>query len=175
MPVLLLLCKRSTISTIGQGLDAGIGPVEDEPVFELAQLGGPSPERKQGTGQVLLPDLLAGKFDGQRDLDQGRGRPVVNRAVGLEYLAGDDLGAGRQRTVDGEKRTGHPDALPRLEHFFANSIPLRFGPANLGISIVHLSFSLERSQVGFMAERSSARSAAASRSSGWSRPSVNRS
>src|SRR5215468_9846632 len=115
MPGLLLLFKLS-LST-GQGLDAGIGPVEDEPVFELAQLGGPSPELEQGTGQVLLLDLLAGEFDGQIDLDQGRGRSVVNRAVGLEHLAGDDLGTGRQRAVDGEKRTCHPDALPRLEYF----------------------------------------------------------
>src|SRR5215471_2015879 len=96
---LLLLYKRS--SSIDCGLYAGIGPVEDEPVFDLAQLGGPSPELKQGTGQVLLHDLLAREPDWQRDLDQAGGRFVVNRAVVvLEHLAGDDLGAGRQRAVD---------------------------------------------------------------------------
>src|SRR5215469_18016139 len=145
MPGRLLLFKPSL--NTGRGLDTGIGPVEDVPVFELAQLGGPSPELEQGTGEVLLPDLLAGESDGQCDLDQGRGRSVVNRAVGLQHLAGDDLGAGRQRAVDGEKRTGHPDALPRLEDFFANPIPLRFGPANLGVSIVHLSASAEKGPV----------------------------
>src|SRR5205823_1443955 len=101
MPGLLLLRKLSC--GILAELDAGIGPVEDEPVFELAQLGGPAPELEQGTGQVLLQDLLTGEHDGQGDLDQVRGRPVVNRAVGLEHLAGDDRGAGRQRAVDGEK------------------------------------------------------------------------
>src|SRR5215475_124155 len=154
---------------------AGIGPVEDKPVFELAQLGGPAPELEQGTGQVLLPDLLAGEFDWQCDLDQGRGRSVVNRAVVLEHLAGDDLGAGRQRAVDGEKRTGHPDALPRLEDFFANPIPLRFGPANLGIAVIHYRSPSTGVRSGSWRNESSVRSAAASRSSGWSRPSVNRS
>src|SRR5262249_48313690 len=73
-PGLLLLRKHSC--SIRAELDAGIGPVEDEPVFELAQLSGPSPELEQGTGQVLLQDLLAGEHDGKGDLHQVRGRSV---------------------------------------------------------------------------------------------------
>ena len=85
-PGLLLLCKRSF--SIGQEHDAGIGPVEDEPVFELAQLGGPSPELEQGTGQVLLPDLLAGEPDGQPDLDQAGGRSSSTEPSSLSTSLG---------------------------------------------------------------------------------------
>jgi hypothetical protein len=52
-----------------------------------------------------------------------------------------------ERAVDGQERTGHADALLLLEDLFANPIPSRFGPVNLGVSIVHLSAFAEKGPI----------------------------
>ena len=71
---------------------------------------------------------------------------IVSRAIGTEDLARDDLGASWERAVDREERPGDAHPLPLAAHFRTNAVPLRVGPADLGVSIVHLSICLRSAQ-----------------------------